>query len=96
MAKYIMLINWTDQGIRTVKDSPKRADAAREVARKCGCELRKLYMTIGTYDLVAVLEGPNDEAIARFALTVAAGGNVRTQTLKAFSEDSYRKIVGSL
>ena len=96
MAKYVMLINWTDQGIKTVKDSPKRADAARAVAKKLGCELRKIYMTIGAYDLVGILEAPDDEAAAKFVLTVAGAGNVRTTTLKAFSEESYRRIVGSL
>ncbi|MEX2649361.1 MAG: GYD domain-containing protein [Alphaproteobacteria bacterium] len=96
MAKYIMLINWTDQGIKTVKDSPKRADAARAVAKKLGCELRKIYMTIGAYDLVGILEAPDDEAAAKFVLSVAGTGNVRTTTLKAFSEESYRRIVSSL
>ncbi len=96
MAKYIMLMNWTDQGIKSVKESPKRADAARAVAKKLGCELRKLYMTIGAYDLVGIVEAPDDEAAAKFALTVAAGGNIRTTTLKAFSEESYRRIIGSL
>lgn len=96
MAKYVMLINWTDQGIKNVKDSPKRADTARAVAKKLGCELKKIYMTIGAYDLVAILEAPDDEAAAKFVLNVASTGNVRTTTLKAFSEESYRRIVGSL
>jgi uncharacterized protein with GYD domain len=96
MAKYIMLINWTDQGIKTIKDSPKRLDAARAAAKKVGGELRKFYMTIGSYDLVVVLEAPDDEAAAKFALTVGAGGNIRTTTLKAFSEESYRRIIGGL
>jgi uncharacterized protein with GYD domain len=96
MASYIVLINWTDQGIKNVKDSPKRLDAARELARKLGCELRDFYMTIGSYDMVAILEAPDDEAAARFALSSAAGGNIRTTTLKAFSEKTYRSIVETL
>jgi uncharacterized protein with GYD domain len=96
MAKYIMLLNWTDQGIKAVKDSPKRLDAAKEVARKLGGEFKKFYMTTGAYDMVAVLELPDDAAAAKFALTVAAGGAIRSQTLKAFSEESYRAILGAL
>lgn len=96
MAKYITLVNWTDQGIKNVKDSPGRLDAARALAKKLGCEMEDFYMTIGAYDMVAIMEGPNDEAMAKFALTLGAGGNVRTTTLKAFSEDSYREIVAAL
>jgi uncharacterized protein with GYD domain len=96
MATYILLINWTDQGIRSVKDSPKRLDAARELARTAGCELRDFYMTIGAYDMVALLDAPSDEAAARFVLSAASPGNIRTTTLKAFSEDAYRKLLGAL
>src|SRR5262249_41524435 len=96
MAKYILLTNWTEQGVRNVKDSPKRHEAAQAAAKKLGCELRKTYMTMGAYDFVLVLEAPNDEAAAKFVLTLASGGNVRTTTLKAFSEPSYRSIIGSL
>jgi len=96
MAKYIVLLNWTDQGIKSVKESPHRLEAARGLAKKLGCEMTKFYMTIGIYDMVAVLNAPDDEAAAKFALTVGAGGNVRTTTLKAFSEESYKKIVGAL
>ena len=96
MAKYILLTNWTDQGIKTVKDSPKRLDAAKALARKLGGEIRKFYMTTGAYDIVVVLEIPDDEAAAKFALSLGSAGNVRTTTLKAFSEPSYRAIIGSL
>jgi len=96
MAKYILLANWTDKGIRNVKDSPKRVDASRKLAKKLGCELQDFYMTIGPYDMVVSLEGPNDEAVAKFALTLAGAGNVRTTTLKAFPEAAYRKIVAAL
>jgi len=96
MATYISLINWTDKGIASVKESPARADAARALAKKLGGDLKHLFMTMGGYDLVAILELPNDEAAARFALMSGAGGSIRTTTLKAFDEASYRKIVGSL
>jgi uncharacterized protein with GYD domain len=96
MAKYIALVNWTDQGVKNIKDSPGRLDAARGLAKKLGCEMREFYMTIGACDMVAMMDAPDDETMAKFALTLASGGNVRTTTLKAFPEDVYRKIVGSL
>ena len=96
MAKYIALLNWTDQGIKNIKDSPKRVDSVRELAKKNGCELQDFYMTIGAYDMMAILEAPDDEAAAKLLLTIGSAGNVRSTTLKAFPEDSYRRIVGSL
>jgi uncharacterized protein with GYD domain len=96
MAKYILLTNWTEQGIKNVKDSPKRLDAAKELARKHGGEIKKFYMTTGMYDMLVILDLPDDDAAAKFALNLGMLGNVRTTTLKAFSEESYRSIVGSL
>ena len=96
MAQYIILINWTDQGIRNVKESPKRLDTGRAVAKKLGMEMKDFYMTMGDYDMVGHLDAPNDETVAKFILGLATLGNVRTKTLKAFSEDEYRKIIGSL
>ena len=96
MAKYVVLVNWTDQGIRNIKDSPSRADAVRDVGKKFGCEMTDLYMTIGAYDLVTMVEAPDDESLAKYILTIAQGGNVRTTTLKAFDEETYRAIVGGL
>ena len=96
MARYIALVNWTDQGVKNIKDSAKRVDAARDLAKKLGCTMGDFFMTIGPYDMVVMLDAPDDEAAARFNLTLASGGNVRTTTLKALSEDSYRKIVASL
>jgi uncharacterized protein with GYD domain len=96
MARYIMLVNWTDQGIRNVKDSPKRLDAARSAAKGVGAEMREFYMTMGDHDMVAIMDAPTDEAMAKFALVLGGAGNVRTKTLKAFSETEYRAIIGSL
>ena len=90
MAKYILLINWTDQGVKSVKDSPKRLDAARKLAETVGARLGDFYMTMGACDMV------DDATVAKFVLQQAGAGNVRTQTLKAFSEDEYRKILGGL
>ncbi len=96
MSKYIALINWTDKGIKAAKDSPARADKAKKLAKKLGGEFQHLFMTMGAYDLVAVIDMPSDEAMAKFSLTVAAEGNIRTTTLKAFDEAGYRKIIGAL
>jgi uncharacterized protein with GYD domain len=96
MARYIILVNWTDQGIRNVKDSPKRLDAARDAAKGLGADIKEFYMTMGDHDMVVVTEAPNDEAMAKFILRLGSAGNVRTKTLKAFAESEYRSIVGSL
>ena len=96
MAKYITLVNWTDQGIKSIKDSPKRLDAARKLAKKMGCEMGDFFMTIGTYDMVTIVDAPDDETAAKFMLTLASGGNIRTTTLKAIPEADYRKLIGSL
>ena len=96
MATYIMLINYTDQGIRNIKDSPQRADAARQALSDMGGEMKELYMTMGGYDLVVVAEAPSDDVMAKFALKIGSLGNVRTTTLKAFSEAEFRSIIESL
>ena len=96
MAKYILLVNWTDQGVKAVKDSPKRLEAARKQAETAGAKLGDFYMTMGGYDMVVHAEAPDDATLAKFVLQLAGAGNVRTQTLKAFSEDEYRKILGAL
>jgi len=96
MPTYIMLGNWTDQGIRHVKDSPDRLDAARELCRQHGAEVTDFYMTMGPYDMVIVIDAPNDDALARLAISIAKGGNIRSATLKAFGESEYRKIIGSI
>ena len=96
MARYIMLSNWTEQGIKNVKESPKRLDAAKALAKKFNGEILDFYMTTGAHDMVVMLEAPDDEAAAKFALSLGSAGNVRTTTLKAFPERSYRSIIGSL
>jgi uncharacterized protein with GYD domain len=96
MATYIVLSTFTDQGIRSVKDTTKRADAVRELARKMGIETKSLYWTIGKYDVVVTFEAPNDEAITALALAISSQGNVRTQTLRAFSRDEMSGIIGKL
>jgi len=96
MPTYIMLSNWTDQGIRQVKDSPDRLDAARQLCAQHGAEITAFYMTLGAYDMVVVIDAPNDDAFARLAISIAKGGNIRTASLKAFDEAQYRAIIGSI
>ena len=96
MAMYLMLLNWTDQGIKNVKESPKRLDAAKKLAKDLGGEIKTVYMTQGSFDLAIVAEMPNDEKVASYVLKLGSLGNVRTTTLRAYSEDEYRKIIGSL
>ncbi len=96
MPAYVMLANWTDQGARQVKDSPKRVDAAKKALTEMGGEFKSLYMTMGDYDLVLVYEAPDDAVAARFSLVLAQMGSVRTRTLKAFPEAAYREIINSL
>jgi len=96
MATYISLINFTEQGIKNIKDQPGRLDDAQALARSLGGEMKQIFLTMGGYDMVAITELPDDETAARMALTVGAGGNVRTTTLKAFDEATCRKIVASL
>ena len=96
MPSYLSLINWTDQGIRGVKDSPKRVDAAKQAVQAAGGRMIFFYMTMGDHDLATLTEFPDDEAAARFLLTLGSMGNVRSKTLRAFTEDEFRSIVGGL
>ena len=96
MSIHIMLMNFTEQGIRNIKGSPKRADTARFLAKSCGAELKDIYLTIGEYDLIATVEAENDDAVARFALALGSIGNVRSTTVKAFTEQEYRNIIETL
>jgi uncharacterized protein with GYD domain len=96
MPHFVMLLRYTQQGIAKIKESPARLDAAKKAAEKAGGKVHAWYLTMGQYDAVLISEFPNDEAGAKFALSVGALGNVTTATLKAFTETEYRKIVGGL
>ena len=91
-----MLANWTDQGARQVKESPKRVETARKALTEMGGEFKSLYMTMGDYDLIVIYEAPDDAVAARFTLLLGEMGSVRTRTLKAFPEAAYREIIHSL
>ena len=96
MPTYISMLRYTQQGIASVKSAPERMDAAKEAYRKAGGELKAIYLTLGQYDLVVVAEMPNDDAVARMALALGAQGNIRSETMRAFTETEFKKLVGSL
>ena len=96
MPVYIILTSWTQKGIEAVKQSPDRLDAVKKAFQVAGGELKEFYLVMGRYDMVVVGEAPDDETVAKLALAIGSGGAVRTETLRAFPEDEYRKIIGSL
>lgn len=96
MPTYITLIKFTQQGIQNVKESPLRLDKVRDAFRSMGAELKAFYSVMGSYDHVVISEAPDDKTVAKLALAVGAQGNVRTETLRAFTEDEYREIIAEL
>lgn len=93
---FILSINWTDQGIRSVKDAPKRAQAARNLGKKVGVEIKQLFLTSGESDLVAIVETANGDNVAKFAMALGALGNVRTRTARAWTEPEFHKLISEL
>jgi uncharacterized protein with GYD domain len=96
MATYVVLGNFTDQGIRNAKDSPKRADAFKDMAKKSGVTVKEVFWTQGQYDVVTIVEAPDDVSATALALSVGALGNIRTQTLRAFSAADMKKVIGKM
>jgi uncharacterized protein with GYD domain len=96
MATYITLMRWTQQGIARVKDSPKRLDAGRKAFKKMGVEIKDTWLTMGRYDLVCVIEGPDDATVAKALLSLGSQGNLETETMRAWNEDEYRAITKSV
>lgn len=96
MPTYMSLINWTEQGIRNIKDSPNRLEAAKKSLKDMGGELKTFYMLQGSYDAVLILEAPSDEALGKFLLKIGSAGNVRTTTMRAYPEAEYRKIIAGV
>jgi uncharacterized protein with GYD domain len=94
--KYINLINWTEQGIKAVKESPARLDKVRDMAQGLGVKVEQAFLTMGDTDMICIVDAPNDEAYATFALKLGATGSVRTRSVKCFPEAEYRKILGAL
>ena len=96
MATFIALGNFTDQGIRNVKDTVKRADMVTEAAQKAGVTMKDIMWTLGSYDMVVTFEASDDAAMTAFALAVGASGNVRTQTLRAFNRSEMAAILAKM
>jgi uncharacterized protein with GYD domain len=96
MGKYILLGNWTDQGVRDVKNTVKRSRAAREAFAAMGVNAREWFFTLGQYDVVLTVDAPDDETLNRATLALAMSGNLRTTTLRGFGEKEMEAIVGSL
>ena len=96
MLTYIVLGSFTDQGLRTIKDTTKRADAAKEIAARFGVKMREIYWTQGQYDLVTICEADDEAAISAFGLAIGGAGNVRFQTLRAFTKDEMNGILAKL
>ncbi|WP_326652590.1 MULTISPECIES: GYD domain-containing protein [unclassified Streptomyces] len=93
MPTYVTLLNWTDQGVRGYKDTPQRAEAFAAAAQRLGAEVLNIYWTVGPYDLVAVVEAPDDETATAALLQVGGVGNVRTTTLRAFGREEMDRII---
>ena len=96
MVTYIALASFTDQGLKNIKETTRRADAVKEMGAKFGVNMKDIYWTMGQYDLVVLLEASDDAAIAAFGLSIAAAGNVRMQSMKAFSKDEMNGILGKM
>ncbi len=96
MATYLIHINWTEQGIRNIKDSSKRLDTAKKTLKELGGDVKAFYMTQGDSDGLLIVEVPTDEVLANFVLKIGSAGNVRTSTVRAYAEDEYRRIVGGV
>jgi uncharacterized protein with GYD domain len=96
MATFIMLGSFTDQGIRSVKDTTKRADAFKELAKGSGVTVKDIYWTLGQYDIVAIAESPDDTTMTALGLALGKSGNVRTQTLRAFSSSDMNAILAKV
>lgn len=93
MPSYITLMNWTDQGVKTFKDSVDRADAAEVALSPAGIKFKDVYWTVGAYDVIATFEAPDEETLAAALLTLAAQGNLRTTTLRAFTADEMKSVI---
>jgi uncharacterized protein with GYD domain len=96
MSMYMLLCNYTDQAIRNMKEMPSRREAAREKAKKLGVEIKAAYLALGIYDFIIHLEAKDEEAVAKFVLSLASAGSLRTTTIKVFSEAEFERIIGGM
>jgi uncharacterized protein with GYD domain len=96
MPRYVVLANWTDQGIRNVKHTTERMDHGGEIAEKYGAKLEQAYWTVGPYDMVSMIEAPDDEALSAYLLEIVSSGNIRTTTLRAYDEEEMSGVLRRL
>jgi uncharacterized protein with GYD domain len=96
MPTFVTLAKWTQAGIEKVKESPARLDAFKKIVQSMGGTLKGFYMVTGKYDMVLITEAPDAETVAKIVLATGSKGSVSTQTFQAFTEEQYRKIIGSL
>jgi uncharacterized protein with GYD domain len=96
MPTYIQLGNYTQKGIEEIKKCPSRLDAAKEAFRAAGGEVKDMYLVMGRYDVITILEAPDAETMAKLTLVIGSLGDVRTETLRVFTEEEYRKIIAAL
>jgi uncharacterized protein with GYD domain len=96
MPMFILSLSWTEQGIRAIKDAPKRAQAARDLAKKVGVEIKEVYLVSGDDDLLVIVDTPNGDNVAKFALALSAQGSVRTRTARAWPQAEFQKLISEL
>jgi uncharacterized protein with GYD domain len=96
MPSYILLVRWTKQGLQKIKESPSRLEAGKKAFEAAGIKLKAFYMVMGRYDQVSIAEAPDDTTMAKALLSLASQGNLHTETLRAFTEDEYRKIISEI
>lgn len=96
MATFVVLATFTDVGIKNCKQTVERADAFRHMAEKAGARVKDVYWTLGSRDIIAICDAPDDETMTALSLSVASRGNVRSETLRAFSVDEMKKILGKM
>ena len=96
MPTYVALFNWTEQGVRSARDTVDRFESGRQTFEQMGLTIRDVHWTVGPYDLVAVADAPDDETVSAAMLALAAQGNVRTTTMRAFGPDEMRGVIGRM
>ena len=96
MVRFITLLRFTEQGAKNIKDTSKRADAVKELAKKFGVTMKDVYWTMGACDVVVIFDAPDDAAMTALSMSVASAGNVRTQTMRAFSREELNGVIGKL
>jgi uncharacterized protein with GYD domain len=96
MTTFVILLRWTEKGVEHIRESPNRVEQFSQVVKKAGGEVTSFHMTLGAYDLMTVIEVPDDETGANVSLSLRSLGNVKVETLRAFNEDEFRKIIAAL